>query len=102
MKNMMNKYAGDAVTTIHEYKKGGDIIKASNAHPSKYGMLEKSKGKNEKILSLLTIGILLSACNFSKALLCNASLEPDQMISPFYKEQCETILTPSKRSWYLN
>ena len=48
MKNMMNKYAGDAVTTIHEYKKGGDIIKASNAHPSKYGMLEKSKGKNEK------------------------------------------------------
>ena len=48
MKNMMNKYAGDAVTTTHDYKKGGDIIKASNSHPSKYGMLEKSKGKNEK------------------------------------------------------
>ena len=47
-KNMMNKYAKDAVTTIHDYKKGGDISKASNSHPSEYGMLEKNKGKNEK------------------------------------------------------
>ena len=49
MKNMMNKYARDAVTTIHDYKKGGDIIKASNAHPSKYGMLEKAKARMKKI-----------------------------------------------------